>query len=52
MLLRKTAKFAIKIGLIIVVSLACVEGLMIVFDPYLFKGTFIPARILAKSWRC
>ncbi len=36
----KTAKFAIKIGLIIAVSLVCVEILMIVFDPYLFKGTF------------
>ena len=40
MFLRKTTKFAIKIGLIIVVSLVCVEILMIVFDPYLFKGTF------------
>jgi len=40
MFLRKTTKFAIKIGLIIVVSLVCVEILMTVFDPYLFKGTF------------
>lgn len=40
MFLRKTTKLAIKIGLIIVVSLVCVEILMIVFDPYLFKGTF------------
>lgn len=40
MLLRKTIKFAIKIGLIMAVSLVCVEILMIGFDPYLFKGTF------------
>jgi len=40
MLLRKTTRFAIKIGMIILVSLVCLEILMIVFDPYLFKGTF------------
>jgi acetyltransferase AlgX (SGNH hydrolase-like protein) len=40
MVLRKTAKLAIRIGFIIVVSLVCVEALMIIFDPYLFKGTF------------
>ena len=40
MFLRKATKLAIKIGMIILVSLVCLEILMIVFDPYLFKGTF------------
>ena len=40
MFLRKATKLAIKIGLIIVVSLMCVEFLMIVLDPYLFKGFY------------
>lgn len=40
MSLKKITKLAIRIGLIIVVSLVCVEVLMIVSDPYLFKGLF------------
>jgi hypothetical protein len=37
---RKITKLAVKIGLIIIVCFLCLEGLMIVLDPYLFKGLF------------
>jgi hypothetical protein len=40
MFFKKVIKLAIKIGLIIIVSIMCVEVLMIVLDPYLFKSLF------------
>jgi hypothetical protein len=40
MLLKKITKLAIKIGLIVILSVVCVEVLMIVLDPYLFKSLF------------
>jgi hypothetical protein len=40
MFLKKVTKLAIKIGLMVIVSLLCVEVLMIVSDPYLFKGLY------------
>lgn len=39
-MLKKITRVAIKIGLIVVVSFLAVEVLMIVLDPYLFKGIF------------
>src|SRR5205814_8753774 len=40
MFLRKATKLAIKIVVIVVVSLMCVEFLMVVLDPYLFQGFY------------
>src|SRR5437870_1406674 len=38
--LKKTTKLAIKIGSMVIVSVLCLEVLMIVLDPNLFKGLF------------
>jgi hypothetical protein len=40
MFLKQIAKLAIRFGLIVIAIVLCLEVLMIVLDPYLFKGLF------------